>query len=294
MALEGESSSASLDHKKSTSFKAIQLMVMTVKVGGMADSEMTELTTAVLPVPGDPEMYKEAYCTDAGFLASSTNDVMNSLMSARSVARPDNGDVPFDVDLRSARARAYMGTSTDGGVGGGVASVKCEKVEEGVLVSRLEVEKCLLGAMQRKQTKSGTLKNSQARVASSLRAFLGEVWFSVAVLLIRLGDGDSGRGGMFSLFPSGFNSIDVLVVLIRFAVGVTSGVGKSRGQEGESEEDWDRLPSTEPCMTDCDGNAARPGRYYRIVALVWGSSPLFVHREERCRQQITRRRWWLW
>jgi hypothetical protein len=44
-------------------------------------------------------------------------------------------------------------------------------------------------------------------------------------------------GGMFSLFPSGFKSVNVLVVLIRFAVGVTSGVGKSRGQEGESEED---------------------------------------------------------
>lgn len=105
-ALGEESSSTSLDHRKSTSFKAMQLMVMTVKVGGMADSEMTELTTAVFPVPGDPEMYKEVHCTDAGFLASSTNDVMNSLMSARSVARPDNGDMPFDVDLRSARARA--------------------------------------------------------------------------------------------------------------------------------------------------------------------------------------------
>jgi len=105
-ALEEESSSASLDHKKSTSFNAMQLMVMTVKVGGMADSEMTELTTAVFPVPGDPEMYKEVHCADAGFLAPSTNDVMNSLMSARSVARPDNGDKPFDVDLRSARARA--------------------------------------------------------------------------------------------------------------------------------------------------------------------------------------------
>jgi len=101
-----ESSSASLDHRKSTSFKAMQLIVMTVKVGGMADSEMTELTTAVFPVPGDPEMYKEVHCTGAGFLASSTNDVMNSPMSARSVARPDNGNTPFDVDLRSARARA--------------------------------------------------------------------------------------------------------------------------------------------------------------------------------------------
>ena len=87
------------------SFKAIQLMVMTAQVGGMANSEMTELTTAVLPVPGDPEMYKEVYCVDAGFLAS-TNGVMNSLMSARSVARPDNSNAPFDVGLRRARARA--------------------------------------------------------------------------------------------------------------------------------------------------------------------------------------------
>jgi len=101
-----ESSSASLDHRKSISFKAMQLMVMTMKVGGMADSEMTEWTTAVFPVPGDPEMYKEVHRMGAGFLDSSTNDVMNLLMSARSVARPDNGNTPFEVDLRSARARA--------------------------------------------------------------------------------------------------------------------------------------------------------------------------------------------
>ena len=101
-----ESSSASLDHRNSTSFRAMQLTVMTVKVVGMVDSEMTELTTAVLPVPGDPEMYKEVHCVDVGFLASFTNDVINSFMSARSVVRPDNGNTPFDVDLRSARARA--------------------------------------------------------------------------------------------------------------------------------------------------------------------------------------------
>ena len=80
-------------------------MVMTLNVGGMTDSEMIELTKAVLPVPGDPEMYKEVWRVEAGFLVSPTNDAMNSLMSARSVARPDNDDTPFDVDLRSARAR---------------------------------------------------------------------------------------------------------------------------------------------------------------------------------------------
>ena len=73
---------------------------------------------------------------------------------------------------------------------------------------------------------------------------------------------------MFSLFPSGFKSIDALVVLIRFAVGVTSGVGRSRGQEGESEEDWDRLPSTEPCMTGCDGEHSASWAVLKIVALV--------------------------
>lgn len=43
-----------------------------------------------------------------------------------------------------------MGTSTDGGVGGGVANVKCDRVVEGVLVPRLEVEKCLRGAGPKK------------------------------------------------------------------------------------------------------------------------------------------------
>lgn len=75
----------------------------------------------------------------------------------------------------------------------------------------------------------------------------------MVVLLSRLGDGDSGKGGIFSLLPSGFQSVNVLVVLIRFAVGVTSGVGRSRGQEGESAEDWDRFPSTEPCMVCYNG-----------------------------------------
>ena len=102
-----------------------------------------------------------------------------------------------------------------------------------------------------------SFKGAETRAENSLRAFLGGVGFSVAVLLSRLGDGDSGKGGMFSLFPSGFKSVKVLVVLIRFAVGVTSGVGRSRGQEGESVEDWDRFPSTEPCMACYDGRAQR-------------------------------------
>ena len=40
-----------------------------------------------------------------------------------------------------------MGTSTEGGVGGGVASVRNDRVVEGVLVSIFEVEKCLRGAV---------------------------------------------------------------------------------------------------------------------------------------------------
>lgn len=89
---------------------------------------------------------------------------MKSLMSARSVARPDNGDVPFDVDLRSARAREWMGTSTDGGVGGGVMSVKCDRVVDGVLAPRLEVEKCLRGAVSKQKIRrlSTTLKRAQS------------------------------------------------------------------------------------------------------------------------------------
>ena len=57
-----------------------------------------------------------------------------------------------------------------------------------------------------------------------------------------LGDGNSSRDGVFSLFPPGFEPIDALVALIRFAVEVTSRAGKSGGQGGESEQDWDRSP----------------------------------------------------
>lgn len=109
-----------------------------------------------------------------------------------------------------------------------------------------------------KRVTKSSFKDTKTRVVYSLRTFLGEFGFSVAVLLSRRGDGDSGKGGIFSLFPSGFKSVKVLVVLIRFAVGVTSGVGRSRGQ-GESVEDWDRFPSTEPCMACYLRNVARPG-----------------------------------
>ena len=104
--LTDESSSINLDQRNSTPFRAMQLMVMTLKMEGITDSEIAELTRAVLPVPGDPEMYKEVHRAGAGCWVSSTNDVMNSFMSARSVVRPDNGDAPLDVDLRSARALA--------------------------------------------------------------------------------------------------------------------------------------------------------------------------------------------
>lgn len=183
-----------------------------------------------------------------------------------------------------------MGTNTDGGVGGGVTSVKCERVVEGVLVSRVGVEKCLRGAVRKKQPRIRYCNDGRTRVANSLRGFLGEVGFSVAVLLSRLGEGDSGKGGMFSLFPSGFKSVNVLVVLIRFAVGVTSGLGRSRDQEGESVEDWDRFPSTEPCMA-CNGGE-RSASWVRLKdsCTGLGLSALFVHRWGRCRRRITRRR----
>ena len=49
-----------------------------------------------------------------------------------------------------------MGTNKDGGVGGGVASANWESVVEGVLMSRLEVEKCLRGAEQENEQNSDT------------------------------------------------------------------------------------------------------------------------------------------
>ena len=146
----------------------------------------------------------------------------------------------------------------DGGVGGGVASVKCDRVEEGVLEFKLEVEKCLRGSVPKRVTKT-SFNDTKTRAVNSLRASPGETGPSVVVLLSRLGDVDSGKGGMFSLFPSGFKSVNMLEVLTCFAVGVASGVGRSRRQVGESVEEWDCFPSTEPCMACYDGNTSRPG-----------------------------------
>jgi hypothetical protein len=72
-----------------------------------------EATRAVLPVPGDPEMYMlVAKCEGEG-------DVMNGLrkakMAARSVSRPMMVEIP-EVGRRSARARAWR--DVDGEEGG--------------------------------------------------------------------------------------------------------------------------------------------------------------------------------
>jgi len=73
-------------HRASTSFNAIQLMTMIFNPLESASIEsITELTRAVLPDPGEPEMYK---LRGPSQVEDSRKLVMNSSRTVRSVSRP--------------------------------------------------------------------------------------------------------------------------------------------------------------------------------------------------------------
>lgn len=107
-----------------------------------------ELTRAVLPVPGEPEIYKlvgigMSMLMDVG----SRKEARKEWIAARSGSRPAIWVVELlHVARRSARARAWMGRREVGGVGGGVEIVRREIAATGVAGTRFEVDACLLGA----------------------------------------------------------------------------------------------------------------------------------------------------
>lgn len=102
------------------SLSAMQLILITVNEVESSSLRMV-LTRAVLPVPGEPEMYRDEE-PFAEF--DSMKEVMNSIMIVCSLARPDTGEFPLEVERNNARARTWSGVNELDGVGGGVASVR--------------------------------------------------------------------------------------------------------------------------------------------------------------------------
>lgn len=101
----------------STLFKAIQLTVITLRSWQHSSSAKMELTSAVLPVPGVPEMKREDLNGSPEQLASRA-DAMNFVMVSRSADLPAMVKVPLHVDLSNARTRACMERNATGGIGG--------------------------------------------------------------------------------------------------------------------------------------------------------------------------------
>lgn len=120
---ECPSSSASRSHTASRPLSAMQLTdTRLILFSRSSTSEVAniEFTRAVLPQPGEPEIYK------TGFVTSETgSDLMNSVMkfqmNCRSGVRPANSVEPSQVARRSARVRIYRGKMVDG-VRGGVCN----------------------------------------------------------------------------------------------------------------------------------------------------------------------------
>jgi hypothetical protein len=122
---EDPSSSTSRSHTASRPLSAMQLTdTRLILFSRSSTSEVAniEFTRAVLPQPGEPEIYK------TGFVASEIgphlmNSVMKFRMNCRSGMRPANSVELSHVARRSARVRMYRGKKVQG-VRGGVCNPK--------------------------------------------------------------------------------------------------------------------------------------------------------------------------
>lgn len=131
--LGGLTSSARRCHTASTPSRAIQFTARTTVFWArscFATAARTALTMAVLPVPGEPEIYK-AEVSSAG-PAPKMKPSMNASMAAFSCSRPANCGPSLHVGRRSALARTCNGRRAEGGLGGGVAKESCESEVAGV------------------------------------------------------------------------------------------------------------------------------------------------------------------
>jgi hypothetical protein len=99
----------------------------------------TSLTSAVLPVPGRPDIYSVEACFSWPALAAK-KDARNSEMVARSVSRPAIAAVLLQVVRSRPRARACRGISAEGGLSGGVEIFNLDMAVAGVVGGKLRAE----------------------------------------------------------------------------------------------------------------------------------------------------------
>lgn len=102
--------------RSSTLFKAMQLTVISLRSWQCSRPAKTELTSAVFPVPGVPEMKRDDLNGASEQLASRA-DATNFVITSRSADLPAIVKVPLHVDLSNARTRACIGTRATGGIG---------------------------------------------------------------------------------------------------------------------------------------------------------------------------------
>ncbi len=95
-----------------------------------ATAARTALTMAVLPVPGEPEIYSAEMSSESA--DPKMKPRMKASMVAFSCSRPANCGPSLQVGRSRAFARTCKGRMADGGVGGGVAKESCESEVAGV------------------------------------------------------------------------------------------------------------------------------------------------------------------
>ena len=209
-----------------------------------------EFTKAVLPHPGEPEMYKTGWVVFEPGLEL-VNAVIKFVMRRRSGRRPAISAELLQVARRSAREHVCKGTVADG-VRGGVCNPKFAIAMNVVGVScepRLGVD-----ALRRKAIERPGLNDVQKRTEWNdilVRECVG-VTDSVYDRLRPRGDslGMSTRnGGMFSLFP--LRSVSTKDVRGRLAHGPESMVDASSSSSRRSTE-TDLMLAEEGEASNCD------------------------------------------
>ena len=118
-------------HRSSTLFKAMQLTVITLRSWEYSSPARMELTSAVFPVPGVPEMKRDDL-HGASEAVVSWADATNFVITSRSADLPAIVKVPLHVDLSKARTRACMGRRATGGIESGSVEERSQRVNKRV------------------------------------------------------------------------------------------------------------------------------------------------------------------
>ena len=218
----------SRSHTASRPLSAMQLTNTTLMLFSSSSAREVasiEFTKAVLPQPGEPEMYKTgSVALESGL--ELINVAMKLVMSCRSGRRPAISAELLQVARSSARERICNGTEEDG-VRGGVCNPKFVVN----IVVRFEVEALRRKAIQ--ELRPENIEKEQNRNNILICECVG-VMTSVLDRLRPRGDSLRVSGGIFSLFP--LRSVSSRDVRGRLAHGPESIVDASSSSSRRSTE----------------------------------------------------------